>query len=152
MSWRGDEEAPGGYSSLAKISALALDEQAPRGIVGYANLRVLRTQCSSPARARRKAKRETENGVSAPWRVQLCGVVCGGNYTCCTDFIFVLRITLDTAKAVCEPSRAMHAMFESEQGTTQTKKSPRIWGDFLVARPGGFEPSTYRFVAGHSIH
>ena len=23
---------------------------------------------------------------------------------------------------------------------------------FCVARPGGFEPSTYRFVAGHSIH
>ncbi len=22
---------------------------------------------------------------------------------------------------------------------------------FLMARPGGFEPSTYRFVAGHSI-
>ena len=29
---------PGGYSLLAKISALALDEQAPHGFVGYANL------------------------------------------------------------------------------------------------------------------
>ena len=24
--------------------------------------------------------------------------------------------------------------------------------DLLMARPGGFEPSTYRFVAGPSIH
>ena len=29
---------PGGYSLSAKISALALDEQAPHGFVGYANL------------------------------------------------------------------------------------------------------------------
>ena len=32
------------------------------------------------------------------------------------------------------------------------KSTPILWGAFYVARPGGFEPSTYRFVAGHSIH
>ena len=31
------------------------------------------------------------------------------------------------------------------------KKKDTIGVLFLMARPGGFEPSTYRFVAGHSI-
>ena len=35
----------------------------------------------------------------------------------------------------------------------QQKKSLCLDRDsFLLARSGGFEPTTYRFVAGHSIH
>ena len=37
------------------------------------------------------------------------------------------------------------------QGAEKCKKSKPI-GLLFLARPGGFEPSTYRFVAGHSIH
>ena len=36
--------------------------------------------------------------------------------------------------------------------TKQNKKSTHDCGCLFMARPGGFEPSTYRFVAGHSIH
>ena len=34
----------------------------------------------------------------------------------------------------------------------EIKNTPTVVGVFFMARPGGFEPSTYRFVAGHSIH
>lgn len=36
--------------------------------------------------------------------------------------------------------------------TENTEISKRRINKELLARLGGFEPSTYRFVAGHSIH
>ena len=42
---------------FVKISTLALDEQAPHGFVGYANLRVFHTQCLNPIKARHKRKK-----------------------------------------------------------------------------------------------
>ena len=57
----------------------------------------------------------------------------------------------DSANAECEPSAhgVCKALIRTER---EIKKSPPVVGDFFMARPGGFEPSTYRFVAGHSIH
>ena len=52
--------------------------------------------------------------------------------------------------AVCEPSRTLCAKFVAKGHTN--KRDSRTWESLLLARPGGFEPSTYRFVAGHSIH
>ena len=47
------------------------------------------------------------------------------------------------ASARSSPNKACHRI---------EKNTPFYWGVFSMARPGGFEPSTYRFVAGHSIH
>ena len=40
----------------------------------------------------------------------------------------------------------------SEKGINKKNKKALAFARTDLARPGGFEPSTYRFVAGHSIH
>ena len=54
------------------------------------------------------------------------------------------------SQAKCEPSAHVCARLLSVQ--SEIKNAPTVVGAFFMARPGGFEPSTYRFVAGHSIH
>ena len=58
--------------------------------------------------------------------------------------------------AIC--ARALEASLQmcfagssNPSGHAKSKK-PRSEERGFLARPGGFEPSTYRFVAGHSIH
>ena len=63
----------------------------------------------------------------------------------------MLPAVADSSNAECEPSApdVCKALIRTERGI---KKAPTVVGAFFMARPGGFEPSTYRFVAGHSIH
>ena len=61
----------------------------------------------------------------------------------------MLPSVADSAAQNANLQRTMCARFLRQSGI---KKAPLDWGAFFMARPGGFEPSTYRFVAGHSIH
>ena len=58
------------------------------------------------------------------------------SYTCFCELLGVLL--------------SQNSSFESFSRTrkTRTPKGVRVF----LARPAGFEPATYRFVAGHSIH
>ena len=58
---------------------------------------------------------------------------------------------LTRMQSILDLKLAMLARADSTQ-TTRQKEAPQIGVLLFVARPGGFEPSTYRFVAGHSIH
>ena len=84
--------------------------------------------CKALIRTERDKKR-TQRCV-APWRV-------------CSQWSQI-------SQAKCEPSAHVCARFLSLK--SEIKNAPTVVGAFFMARPGGFEPSTYRFVAGHSIH
>ncbi len=50
--------------------------------------------------------------------------------------------------------REVHSFLLASEKTRKNKEKPRKLEIFGVnlARLAGFEPATYRFVAGHSIH
>ena len=50
----------------------------------------------------------------------------------------------------CPRQPFLHAPFESRCGYNQKNPRTNVLG--FLARLAGFEPATYRFVAGHSIH
>ena len=63
----------------------------------------------------------------------------------------MLRYAAQIPQAVFEPSALTRKIRLTS--TQKNNKSTHVGVLLLfLARPGGFEPSTYRFVAGHSIH
>ena len=75
--------------------------------------------------------------------------------------LFIVQTKLDRFGSVCDHGKRLrmqvHYMMHSLTGLGMNprefrKEKPDAIASGLLARLAGFEPATYRFVAGHSIH
>ena len=146
----------GGYSLSAKISALALDEPAPHGCVGYANLRTCDASArSSPNRASHNRK---ENDIRKGChiiggyslredirsiRLKNARVARPGGYSyagkCATMITLVVLIASDCSALRWIPLKWYANSDALRQGSSsghvmKKEKTPQVWGVFPLWR------------------